>query len=477
MVARTKGLAFFKPEPWQKQVLNDQSKVLLLGGSAGGGKSRVAAEKCHAFCLHYPGATVVIMRKVREDMDASTINFMKDTVIDIDNEPRCHFKAREDRIVYAHPNNKKSEILFLGLNTKRQREALKSIGMSGGVDMIWMEEATEFDEADFNYAISRLRGTAAGWTQVILSTNPGGKLHWINRRLILGGVDDSSIAYIPSSASDNPHNASDYESDTLSTLTGLEEKRLAQGLWVDGEGLVIDTWLDDYSSRIGKIKGNVTEEAEYIPHGGPVMWFMDDGYAGEKDKKTGFFTDRSNPRVFLLAQKRRDGRIAIFAEYLDVMKLADIHIEEVKKDSKARGWPGPSFVAHDGAAPALGGDLKRAGYKPKSVRAKIKDGNDELRSWVGKDRNKVRKVIVHPRCKYLRWEMTSYENNDEGFPIDAHNHTVDALTYGVWHMSHGSSQEVSVMAPGIGQEELQEMRTRIQEEIAAARKGLSHARW
>ena len=47
---------------------------------------------------------------------------------------------------------------------------------------------------------------------------------------------------------------------------------------------------------------------------------MDDGYAGVKDKKTGFFTERSNPRTFLLAQERKDGIIAIFAEFLEVQR-------------------------------------------------------------------------------------------------------------------------------------------------------------
>lgn len=468
MATKTKPLATFKPEPWQIQALNDTSPVLLLGGSAGGGKSRCAAEKVHAFCLTYPDATAVILRKKRDDMDASVINFMKETVIDLDNEPRCTFKAREDRIVYHHPNDKKSEIIFMGLHGQSQREALKSIGMKGAVDMIWMEEATEFDESDFNYVRSRMRGTAAGWYQIILTTNPGGRLHWINRRLILG----EEATYIPSRARDNPYNPSTYQND-LESMTGVDKLRLAYGQWVDGIGMVIDTWLDDHSARADSHVGNVTYDADYVRGDGPIVWFADDGYSGEKDDKTGFFTAKSNPRVFLICQKRRDGTLAVLDESLEVMMLESVHIDKVLKRTRSINLPDPVWVVYDGAAPHLGAEIKKAGLKPKGVRTKIKDGNDELRAWVGMDRNKRRRVIVHPRCKYLRWEMGSYVNDDSGNPIDAHNHTIDALTYGVWHLAHGSAQEVEVLAPGITRDEMDQMRIRIAEEIAKVREAIA----
>jgi len=468
MSNKVQPIAPFKPHSWQIPPLLDKNKIMLLSGSAGGGKSRLAAEKIFAFASHYPGSTCVVSRKKRDDMDRSTVPLVRETVADVENNASCHYRAREDRLIVKHENGPDSEIIFTGMHNESQREGTKSIGKSGSVDLWWMEEATEFDEQDFNMILRAMRGSATNWVQIILTTNPGGKLHWINRRMIIG----EEAAFYPSHASMNPSNPHDYV-QTLNSMTGVQKKRLAEGIWTDGEGTVVDTWLDDHSAKTGIDPiGNVTTEAEYRPGYGKVIWYMDDGYAGVVDKKTQFFTERSSPRVFLLAQERRDGLIAVFAEFLDVQVLADAHIDKVLQESKKNNWPTPDYVVYDGAAPSLGGFLKRAGLKTKPTRCKIEDGLDELRNWIGKDRNGVRKVVVHPRCKFLRWEMGSYVYNDKGIPIDAFNHTIDGLRYGIWHKSHGSSQSVKVMAHGVDREEID---NRVAEIMAKVREKYENA--
>ena len=410
---------------------------MLLGGSAGGGKSRLAAEKVHGFLLHYPNATGVVSRKAEDDMLTSTIPLLLETVIDIEKEPRCSYSARTKRVRYSNG----SELIFKGIWDERSREGLRSIGKTGSVDIWWMEEAVEFEEEDFNAVLARMRGTAAGWTQIMVSTNPGPKLHWINRRLIIH--EESS--FYPSDASMNPANPSSYKL-MLARLTGIDGSRLRDGLWIDGAGLVIDSWLDDYSKSVSvkSIDGNVTPKADYIPDFGQVFWFADDGYSGVRDEKTGWFTARSNPRVFLLGQKRDDGLLSIFANHYEVQVLQDPHIEAVKKYAIDNTWPLPAYSVYDGASPSLGGYLIKHKCKPVGVRVKINEGIKELRAWVGPDYNGVRRVIVHPRCMMLRFEMGSYAYDKFGRPIDAHNHGIDALRYGVWHAAYEGPGEVEV---------------------------------
>ena len=81
MTGKTEYLALYKPLPWQIAPFNDKSPILLLTGSAGGGKSRVAAEKLHAFNLRYPGATTLMLRKAREYAAKSVVPFMSHTVM------------------------------------------------------------------------------------------------------------------------------------------------------------------------------------------------------------------------------------------------------------------------------------------------------------------------------------------------------------------------------------------------------------
>ena len=108
----------------------------------------------------------------------------------------------------------------------------------------------------------------------------------------------------------------------------------------------------------------------------------------------------------------------------------------------------PSYSVHDGASPSLGGYLLKHKCKPTGIRVKIDEGLKELRAWVGLDYNGVRRVLVHPRCTMLRFEMGSYAFDKWGNPIDAHNHGIDALRYGVWHTAYSGPGEVEVAYTG-----------------------------
>lgn len=224
-------IAKFDPLQWQLEPWQDLSPVILLTGSAGGGKSRLAAEKLHGYCLRYPGAMALMLRKIRQSMTNSTVLFMERTVIANDSRVK-HYPSK---LRFEYDNG--SVMAYGGMANEEQREQVRSIGAAGGADIAWMEEATGFTEDDFNEVLPRMRGTAAPWRQVILSTNPDAPTHWIKRRLIDGG---EAKAYY-SSALDNPYNPPDYQA-TLAALTGVLGERLREGKWVQAEGAVYDIY-------------------------------------------------------------------------------------------------------------------------------------------------------------------------------------------------------------------------------------------
>jgi len=446
----------FKPNSdWQFRAFLDKSDVLLFSGKPGGGKSHLAANKVHAFLLRYPGATAVAARKKREDMDQSTIPMFLNQVININEEPRCRYHARSDRVIYEHPGGKISELYFKGMFSTQQREAWKSIGMTGGADIVFWEEANEFEEEDYNYVLTRMRGNAASWTQFILATNPDSKLHWINVRLIEGG----EAVYYYSDWRMNPALDVEKYTKTMSRLTGVARSRFWEGEWTDGSGKVIDTWLNRYHERSNPDPddGNVVLGAEYVPNGGDVVWVVDDGYSGMRDKKTGYFSAKSNPRVFLIAQKRANDQLAFFGEHYEVRKLYQEHIMQVINMSIENGWPMPKYVVYDIASPTLGRYLKEAGFDARAIRVKIDEGLDELRNWIGPDVNGVRRMIVHPRLKNLRWEMSGYTVNAKtGKAIDAFNHGVDAARYLTFYIANGEPEPVSIEVPGVDMNAIEE---------------------
>lgn len=224
--------AIYKPLTWQVEAWRDRARVCVYGGSAGGGKSRAAAEKMHGFMKKYPGAAGIGLRKAREFASKSVVYALKAVIGD---DKSVHYNASD--LTFHYDNG--SRIFIAGMKDDAQREALRSINGDGSADFIWGEEANSLTEDDHNELLGRLRGTAANWRQILYTTNPDTPLHWIKTRLIDGG--EATVHY--SSAKDNPYNPPEYL-ETLASITGVLGLRLREGMWVQAEGVVYDTWSD-----------------------------------------------------------------------------------------------------------------------------------------------------------------------------------------------------------------------------------------
>jgi hypothetical protein len=396
---------------WQIAPWRDRSGLILLTGSAGGGKSRLGAEKLHGYCLKYPGAFALLVRKTRVSLTKGSLLFLNETVIGDD--PRVRQYESKDFFRYANG----SILAYMGLEDKEQRERLKSIGPRGGVDIIWGEEATELEEADHNALRARMRGRAARWRQILYSCNPDAPTHWIYTRLVVGG--EAKVYY--SGRQDNIHNPADYDA-TMRTLTGVEDARLNQGIWVQATGVIFDVWAD------GPDDGNVTEAADFESGAGPVLWFVDDGYVGARDAATGYWSANSHPRVFLLAQLRHDGTVHVFAEDDRAGVLSDEHIRHVL----SLGYPLPDYAVVDKSAAELKGRLHTEAVYTRNSPGDVEESIKELRRALAMDANGRRRVKVHPRCRNLRAEMASYRRDALGKIVKAFDHSVDALRYGLW---------------------------------------------
>lgn len=408
-------IAPYEPLPWQLAPLRDKSKIVLLSGSAGGGKSKVAAEKLHAYCMEYPGTTALMMRKTRQSMTNSTVLFMERSVIGVGASSVRHFSSK-NRFEYTNG----SILAYGGMADEEQREQIRSIGIEAGLDIVWMEEATHFLEKDFQEIATRMRGKAASWTQIILSTNPDRPKHWINQRLIVGR--QASVYY--SGALDNPHNPPDYI-EWLNMLTGVQRLRLVEGKWVQAEGAI----YPDFDPL-----HNVSEDAEYNPAFGPVYWGVDDGYA----YGLGPGTEGYHPRVVLLGQFTPQGGVNIFDEYYKC-GVADykLTIDEVL----AKPYPPPELAEVDSSAAMLRGALSMQGIFNGGATHKVAEGIKNVRRLI-LDGNGVRLLKIHPRCTQLISEMQSYLYNErstaskagESMPLKVDDHGPDALRYMAWRL-------------------------------------------
>jgi phage terminase large subunit len=301
MAAVASYLAVYEPLQWQLEPLYDKSPTLLITGSAGGGKSRVAAEKINAYCWHYPRSTWLVCRKAREWNKHSIVPFMWNTVMGQDQ--RIKFNVSEGAFYY--PNE--SVIYSAGMYDEKQRQAARSIGGDGGLDGAWLEEANAFTRQDYEEIIGRVRHTAADWQQIILTTNPDSPSHWIYKDLIAGG--NASVYY--SGASDNPYNSPAYLAN-LEKLTGVMRDRLVLGKWVQAEGAI----YNEYDPALHVIDPG--QCPEFIRR----FRVIDFGY--------------SNPFVCQWWGMDADGRMYRYREIYQTRRLVEDLTKEIVNTSKPR---------------------------------------------------------------------------------------------------------------------------------------------
>jgi hypothetical protein len=369
----------------------------------------------HAFCMRYGGANVLAVRKKLEDTKRSIIPTLDDVVIGITRNPSIKKLGGDRHYLYLE---NRSRLWWGGMYKEADRESIRSIGSGGSLDLVLVEEANQFTEEDYDELNGRLRGRAGPWTQIILATNPDGPAHWINRRLIIGGEASVHI----SNVDDNTYMDDAYRK-RLKGMTGVTKARMALGLWVEGTGLVLDGWKNAYSLGSGMDGGgNVTLAADYMRDGGRIIMMADDGYTGEYDEKAKMFTQASHPRVFLLAQVRPTGQICVFGESYEVKMRYEAHLSKLKRMMAVNGWPMPSQVYYDKSSATLEGELRAAGFSDMFRSTSNRDESIKyLNERISPDENGFRSVLVHPRCRHLILEASSWPMVD-GAPAKFFDH-------------------------------------------------------
>ena len=155
-----------------RQLYADEHRYLVLKGGGGSGKSVFAGRKVLERCVTEPGHRFLVCRKVARTLRESCFRQLAGQIGEHYPDAGARVLAGDLRITF--PNG--SEILFAGLDDV---EKLKSIYSITG---IWIEEASELLESDFNQLDIRLRGETRFYKQIILTFNPVSMLHWLKRR-------------------------------------------------------------------------------------------------------------------------------------------------------------------------------------------------------------------------------------------------------------------------------------------------------
>ena len=191
-------------------LLFDEHRFLVLKGGGGSGKSIFAGRKILERVTTEPGHRWLVCRKVARTLRESCFKQLRAQAYQYYAGEIEYIPKGESGDMYMRFRNG-SVILFSGLDDV---EKLKSIYNVTGV---WIEEASELNEGDFNQLDVRLRGETKYYKQIILTFNPISITHWLKRRFF--DRQDERATIHESTYKDNRF----LDEENIRTLEGFRE--------------------------------------------------------------------------------------------------------------------------------------------------------------------------------------------------------------------------------------------------------------
>lgn len=417
---------------------------VLLSGPAGTGKSRACLEKLNAVCIRWPGARALIVRKTRESLTESGLVTFEEKVIP-GGWGLLQGARRRVRQAYHYPNG--SQIVVGGLDKP-------SKVMSTEYDIIYVQEAIELFENDWESLTTRLRNGVVPFQQLIADTNPDGPRHWLYQRCQAGRTivfesrhEDNPVLW-DRIANDWTPVGREYVAK-LDGLTGVRKPRLRSGKWIQAEGAVYDDW-DRQKHLIDRF---------VIPASWRRIRAIDFGY--------------TNPFVCLWIAIDDDGRMYVYRELYRTRRTVKAHAAEIHRLSGDERYEF-SVADHDaedratllenGIATVAANKAVGPGIEAVQERLKVAgDGKPRLfvlrDSLLGRDEELVeakKPCSIVEEIDGYSWSRGADGRAVKEEPVKLNDHALDALRYATMAVDH--------KIPAVESPEIRESRERAQAE-------------
>ena len=165
------------------EVDESTKRYIVMKGSAGSGKSVDTAMNYILRLMNDKGRNLVCIRKsdiTNRDSTYAELTGAIYRMFGSNADKMWKIKQSPLQLTCANGN----QIIFRGVNDEKQREKLKSITFQKGkLTDVWIEEATEITQADFEIIDDRLRGELppGQFYQIRMTFNPVNKNHWIKK--------------------------------------------------------------------------------------------------------------------------------------------------------------------------------------------------------------------------------------------------------------------------------------------------------
>nr|DAP61134.1 MAG TPA: terminase large subunit [Caudoviricetes sp.] len=401
------------------EVHRSKKRYIALKGSAGSGKSVDTAQQYLIRLLKDKGRNLVCIRKSDVTNRDSTYAELTGAIyrLGLDKYFECRLSPLQIRCINGNM------IIFRGVNDEKQREKLKSITFQKGkLTDVWIEEATELTQSDFEIIDDRLRGNlpSGQFYQIKMTFNPVNKNHWIKKQFF--DRQDENTLTCHSSYLDNRFIDDAYKARMQRRKEVDPDGYRIYGLgdWGEIGGLVLKNW------EVADISQNAND--------------YDDVAIGQD-----FGFNHANA-ILQLAIKDDDIYILkeIYVYEKDTSEIIDM---ADKMDLVGKMWC-------DSAEPDRIKTWKKAGYKAEGVTKEKTTGQKYQATQI--DWLKRRKIYIHPSCVNTMREIEQWKwKRDEQLgkyldePVPFFDDAMAALRYGVEGWRKPSTVKLKTFKEGI----------------------------
>ena len=388
---------------------NFKGRYRVCKGSRGSKKSKTTALFFIYSMMKYPGANLLVVRKVYRTLKDSCFTDLKWAINILGVQDYWSVKESPLEITY-NPTGQK--ILFRGLD-----DPLKVTSITvetGNLCWAWIEEAYEINrEQDFNMLDESIRGKIEEplYKQITLTFNPWNERHWLKKRFF-DTEDENIMAKTTNYMCNEWLDESDKKLfEDMKKNNPRRYQVAGLGNWGIVEGLVYENWEEKEFdvNEISKRKGVKS------------AFGLDFGYANDPSAFFCGLIDVANKEIY------------VFDEiYKKAMKNRQIAEEIIRK-----GYGKEKIVA-DSQEPKSIDELYDLGLK--GIR-KSRKGRDSINNGVQYIQDY--KIIIHPRCVNFITEISNYMWDKDKFdnpvnkPVDDFNHLMDAMRYALESYSKG----------------------------------------
>lgn len=386
----------------------DQSKkrYIIMKGSAGSGKSADTAQHYILRLMAQKGRNLLCVRKSDITNRDSTFAELTGAIYRMFGEKAdMYWKVKQSPMMLECKLNG-NQIIFRGVNDEKQREKLKSITFKRGkLTDVWIEEATEITQNDFEIIDDRLRGQLPNgqFYQIRCTFNPVSKTHWIKK--VFFDVEDENVLTHHSTYLQNRFIDEAYKA------------RMERRKRVDPDGYRI-YGLGDWGELGGVILSNfeVKDISQNLEDYDDISIGQDFGF---------------NHANALLLLGWKDGDIYVIREIYEHEKTTDEIIQ------KAEGIiPKNKDMWCDSAEPDRIKEWEQAGYMARPV--KKEKTTDKKYQATQIDWLKQRNIYIHPSCtntlkEMQQWKWKKDERSGEYLdePVPIFDDAMAALRYGI----------------------------------------------